>query len=413
MLEIRLLTNLARSGQPVRLVRFASREWKSGSLALKLESFNQRIAVRYLQSFNYDETLYFYVNRPSDRSAEIGSRFSRLTPWTPSIARPMGSRGWSTRCRYAAMLAYAGGVRRLNKSGIEEAWADLQQLPSPWNAADGSRKPDIIEFGALGDDVWPLEKASPATAPRLLAVAVDDEEIADDQESADEQDASDLFESEPAERLKKIGDELEKLADDYRPATKTEPEVELVFASVDPFLEEFVEEEVVIDRFAMMQRDVLAGRPLVRSAEGHELAAMMTAASPTDAVPASLPLPLGEGRGEGESHSERPYDDSSCTTGDLPDANNVQDHPDDFSSSVARLRHCIRDPVLPEPPPEQQKTAAASPPLCATFRHCACGDAIGHSDSICTSDRTGHSPRRNRPPSPRHCTTPTCRRTRI
>ncbi len=357
--EVRLLTNLARSGQPrVRLVLAGAAKLEERLASPKLESFNQRIAVRsYLQSFNYDETLAFVKAALGSVGGNWEQIFTpdaldavyRATDGIPRLVNQV--------CDHALMLAYAGGVRRLNKSGIEEAWADLQQLPSPWNAADGAPEaaPDIIEFGALeDDDVWPLEKASPATAPRLLAVAVDDEEIADDQESADEQDASDLFEGEPAERLKKIGDELEKLADDYRPAAKTEPEVELVFASVDPFLEEFVEEEVVIDRFAMMQRDVLAGRPLVRSAEGHELAAMMTPLT-TDA-PASLPLPLGEGRGEGESHSERPYDDSSCTTGDLPDANNVQDHPGDFDSS-APVFVAAYDPVLPEPPPEQQKTA--------------------------------------------------------
>ncbi len=87
---------------------------------------------------------------------------------------------------------------------------------------------------------------------------------------------AELFEGEPAERLEKIGDRLKTLSDDYRPQAKTTNEIELVFSATDPFLEEFAEEELVIDRFAMMQSDLLTGRTLVRSSEGHELAALMT-----------------------------------------------------------------------------------------------------------------------------------------
>ncbi len=163
--EVRLLTNLARSGQPrVRLVLAGAAKLEERLASPKLESFNQRIAVRsYLQSFNYDETLAFVKAALGSVGGDWEQIFTpdaldaiyRATDGIPRLVNQV--------CDHALMLAYAGGVRRLNKSGIEEAWADLQQLPSPWNAADGAPEaaPDIIEFGALeDDDVRPLEKAS-------------------------------------------------------------------------------------------------------------------------------------------------------------------------------------------------------------------------------------------------------------
>ena len=36
-------------------------------------------------------------------------------------------------CDHALLLAYAEGATRIDSAGIQEAWADLQQLPTPWN----------------------------------------------------------------------------------------------------------------------------------------------------------------------------------------------------------------------------------------------------------------------------------------
>ena len=37
-------------------------------------------------------------------------------------------------CDHVMLLAYAAGIRRIEPAHVEEAWADLQQLPTPWNA---------------------------------------------------------------------------------------------------------------------------------------------------------------------------------------------------------------------------------------------------------------------------------------
>ena len=36
-------------------------------------------------------------------------------------------------CDHALLVAYVAGCRMIDPAQIEEAWADLQQLPTPWN----------------------------------------------------------------------------------------------------------------------------------------------------------------------------------------------------------------------------------------------------------------------------------------
>jgi type II secretory pathway predicted ATPase ExeA len=265
--EVRLLTNLLRSGQPrVRLLLSSGAVLEERMASPKLESFNQRIAARcYLQAFNHDETLAYVRSEIVGAAGHVEQIFTgdalhaihRATDGIPRLVNQV--------CDHALVLAYAGGVRQIGQAGIEEAWADLQQLPTPWNATTGAtdQSPDIIEFGALEEDVLPIKVATEKAAqPRLHAISDDDE--------------SDLFFGEPAERIEKIEATIDAIDSDYEPATTKTPEVELVFADPDdPFAEQFVEEEVVVDRFAELESGLLANRPLVRSAEGRELSALL------------------------------------------------------------------------------------------------------------------------------------------
>src|SRR5262249_26335869 len=87
-------------------------------------------------------------------------------------------------CDHALVLANENGIRQITPAVIEEAWSDLQQLPTPWNSTAGARAttdpaPDIIEFGAL-DDVEPapiLMPAEKSVAPKLHAARGYDESV--------------------------------------------------------------------------------------------------------------------------------------------------------------------------------------------------------------------------------------------
>ena len=81
-------------------------------------------------------------------------------------------------CDHALLVALSDGRRRLEAAHIEEAWADLQQLPTPWNGdgpAGPTDKPGVIEFGRLDDmPEEPAESIKMPTAPLRVASAADD-----------------------------------------------------------------------------------------------------------------------------------------------------------------------------------------------------------------------------------------------
>jgi type II secretory pathway predicted ATPase ExeA len=264
--EVRLLTNLLRNGQPrVRLLLSGGPTLEERIASPKLESFNQRIAARcYLQAFDHDETLGYVAAELAGVGIAVEQIFTgdalhaihRATDGIPRLVNQL--------CDHALVLAFAGGVRQIGQPGIEEAWADLQQLPMPWNAAtEVADPPDIIEFGALDEDVLPITASAERTAPPRLHAVSDEDEAA-------------LFFGEPADRIEKIEAAIDAIVGDYKPATTKAPEIELVFTDPDdPFAEDFAEEEIIVDRFAELESGVMANRPLVRSAEGRQLSSLL------------------------------------------------------------------------------------------------------------------------------------------
>lgn len=274
--EVRLITNLVRHGQPrVRLVLAGSPVLEERFASPRLEAFSQRIASRsYLEPFDHAQTRQYVIAQ----LAAVGGDAERMfTPdaldavyrATDGVARLVNQ-----VCDHALMLALAGGRRQLTAAGIEEAWADLQQLPTPWNdsARAESREAGesgIIEFGGLDDEFESDGEASQTT------------------------------ESSHADRvtvaLHQIEGQVTSLEDEFRPVATIGPYTQdddspAGFASplsaawisdrgsqaADPFAEEFAEEEVLIDRYSSFELASLEERAQVRSQEGTVLSALLT-----------------------------------------------------------------------------------------------------------------------------------------
>jgi hypothetical protein len=162
-------------------------------------------------------------------------------------------------------------VRQLAAAGIEEAWSDLQQLPTPWNASPGApsreHTPGIVEFGELDDEI---SDDLPAAVP-FRTVAADDALL-----QLTPQNNETLGRRQPPETI--VGQEEE-----FQPAGSIRPEVEIQFEpTANPFHEAFDEEEVVLDPYTTIETDALADRPLVYSDEGRELGALLSPLSETD-----------------------------------------------------------------------------------------------------------------------------------
>jgi type II secretory pathway predicted ATPase ExeA len=240
--ELRMMTNLVARGRPcVRLVLVGGAALEERLASPKLESFSQRIAARcYLESFTRDQTREYL----QAQLAAAGGVASRI--FAPEVAQAVFAatdgvpRLINQLCDHAFLLAYSGGRRQVQVHDIEEAWADLQQLPTPWNA-EGRKEPaapGVIEFGSGLDDE-PGEAGRPlgsqAGPVPMLRVAGELDDPA----------------PEPAQQVAQIQQALAGMHEDFQPAGSIGPEVELVFDDLpNPFGETFEEEQIVVDRYA-------------------------------------------------------------------------------------------------------------------------------------------------------------------
>jgi type II secretory pathway predicted ATPase ExeA len=246
--ELRMITNVVVDGRPrVRIVLAGGARLDERFASPKLESFNQRVAARcYLQPLRWDETDQYVRTQlacaggAADRIF-VEDAFRAIFRASDGIPRLVNQ-----VCNHAMTLACQSGRRTIDAGGIEEAWADLQQLPAPWHEqsveADNSKA--VVEFGELdgvapdapGDDEATDGGADDTTFLETGVLELDSEAadlVSDAQfESADEED---------------------------------EAGVELPEPAADPFDAPFAEEEVVVDHFATLaaeaKRSVAAESP--------------------------------------------------------------------------------------------------------------------------------------------------------
>jgi hypothetical protein len=219
-----------------------------------LTTLQQRITSRcYLEAFDRNDALAYVRHQIAVVGGDplhvfTDAALDAIHRATEGIPRLINQ-----TCDHALVLACAGGVKPVDAAGIEEAWADLQQLPTPWSRAQGYADPtdeeqeDVIEFAA--------PQPSLAAAPRrdeaaeVYRLAQDD--VIEFVSAAPRETAP------PAEQtLDVIETHLAEWESDFTPVAKTEPEVELVLTPGrrDPFVEDFVEEELVVDRYAEADR---------------------------------------------------------------------------------------------------------------------------------------------------------------
>src|SRR5437764_5009236 len=267
--EVRLLTNVVRDGwSRVRLVLAGGMALEERLSSPKLESFHQRIAARcYLQPMGREETI-FYVQEQIHRcgtsadnlfTPEAQAAIHTATDGIPRLINQV--------CDHALMLTALSGKRQVDAAGIEEAWADLQQLPLPLHegptvgSGSGSAS-GVVEFGQLGDQ--PMVVAG-TIGPDLANAAVANlDSISRTLETLHDQPA-----------LQHVIDSLS--ADDFSPAAEGGTEVELLFHGAhDPFGGHWEEEEVVVDRYASLE-DAMLRRQRVTSDAGQAIGAAVSA----------------------------------------------------------------------------------------------------------------------------------------
>lgn len=154
--EIRMITNLVRDGEPrVRLVLAGTRSLEERLAHPKLDSLNQRIAARcYLEALSTDETRQMVRHQLEAAGGHAHDVFQEEALTAIHQATDGVPRLINQVAEHSLILAGVGGVKPVHADGISEAWADLQQLPLPWNAANPKRDDtsSMIEFGSLEED---------------------------------------------------------------------------------------------------------------------------------------------------------------------------------------------------------------------------------------------------------------------
>lgn len=239
--EVRTLTNLVVGGQPcVHLVLSGAPVLEERLGSPRLESFSQRLAARcYLEAFNRAET-QDYVHAAL---RGVGGT-ERLFPADACDAVAQSTNGVprliNQLCDHALLLACAAGRHELTAACVQEAWADLQQLPAPSHESSAGESGGVIEFGQLDDEPERSGEVSaeePSGADRVSG-------------GEDNLEGTDGPSPEPIERLERIEQALDALEEDFQPAGSIGPEVEIVFDEPNPFTEEYQEEEVVVDRYS-------------------------------------------------------------------------------------------------------------------------------------------------------------------
>ncbi|HIQ20412.1 MAG TPA: AAA family ATPase [Planctomycetes bacterium] len=291
--EIRTITNLVCDGQPrTRLVLSGSAALEERLASPKLESFSQRIAARcYLEPLNRTETeqyVWAQIEGAGGQGRELFPPESceavyHATDGVPRLINQV--------CDHALLLAYADGCPEVDKGRVERAWADLQQLPTPFSADDQQEAEQVvIEFGRLDDDdeeaadegdsevrCLPMlrvadlfdEPEEPAVQVEAIQGALDDLDQPPEAEAAavPQTPGRDAEAESPGDGAIEGEGETEKPVDIEGQGMEAE----------NPFDEPFQEEEVIIERFG--------GRP---ESPEDELVA-----SATDGQAASAPREIG------------------------------------------------------------------------------------------------------------------------
>ncbi len=257
--EVRLISNLVRDGQPrVRVVLSGGPVLEERFASPKLGSFAQRVAGRcYLEALDSTETAAYVRAQISAAGADPAHLLDDATLRNIYRATDGIPRLINQVCDHALVLASLGGHKQLSGEAIDEAWADLQQLPAPWSGATiaDPAAVDVVEFGAL-DEGDELPEAIPFRSQAART-------------------AQPLDAAEPEEQLDAIAEQLAHIEDPTADAPSTSAEVTLDFPEFgDPFTEHFAEEEVVLDPY-QSGVEILADVPRVSSWEGHQLGALL------------------------------------------------------------------------------------------------------------------------------------------
>jgi len=321
--EVRMITNVIVGGQPrLRLVLSGNSSLEERLASPKLESLNQRIAARcYLQPLNYEETAAYTraqlaaVGGDPDRilTGDIWQAVYHASGGIPRLINQV--------CDHALMLAAVAQRPTLDAALIEEAWADLQQLPMPWPTKTQAARAveTVVEFGSLeaGDQedalcAGDLPERTAAARPEVIDLTSQLEQI---ELHVAEWDAPDDAWQE----------------DDLTSPEPSPSAAENLVQAANPFGDGFEEEEAVCDHYASLEAQARLQGAQQLSPQEHEFTAAVQ----------TIFQPLAEAGGAGRA--------AASGAADIPD-----------TASIPAAAAASQDPVRPTEDEEEAAVVTAA-----------------------------------------------------
>jgi type II secretory pathway predicted ATPase ExeA len=272
--ELRALTNFSDAGESLlRLVI-------SGQLSLEetltqpaMLAFNQRVGVQTtLQPLTHDESAEYVSRRLVLAGANVTDIFSDDALLTICEASDGSPRCLNQLCDHSLLLSYLGSQKPVAHETVRDALDDLKQLPLTWNEpltrrAPGAEVPRtaVVESKSSIDDndAW-------------IVTPNDDADLASARDDFGTVELGDAFETTIANSIE-IGDPAvvvtTSTADGVIAPTaglaQSEPIISATLGS--PGQSDFVDEEIVIDRYAALDaalsrltRTMLSARTISR-----------------------------------------------------------------------------------------------------------------------------------------------------
>lgn len=263
--ELRVLTNLVRGAKPrVRLVLAGSSVLEEYFADPELESFSQRLAARcYLGPMSREETSQFIgaqlaacgVTPEHVFTTDSCAAVFEATDGVPRLVNQL--------CDRALAVASAQGAGQVDREVIQAAWADLQQLPAPWDTPHPvTEEPvsEVVEFGDLDSTVENRTPTLRDEADARSSVAILRAKFTEDDTELDVDD------DEVVECISQTSVVAPARFQDESGST------------ADPFAESFAEEEVVLDTFAAWDEMFRQNAPRVANRRDPGFATLVSAA---------------------------------------------------------------------------------------------------------------------------------------
>jgi type II secretory pathway predicted ATPase ExeA len=336
--ELRVLSNLSHNGEPrLHLILAGSQALDEKFTSPEIEVFNQRIAARcYLSPFNHHDTAQYVRGHLAAAGANPDELFTAdalnaVYEATGGIARLINQ-----LCDRALLVATRRQALRVNRDLVQGAWADLQQLPTPWNLPDTPEglqeqaKPVSVEYGPLGSEPRDSETDFEGTeldeSYDALDLAADNFGIHDDEptlrpsfpsarvfDPSDDGEDLELLDEEESVAQEPADPWGTKTVSGFGPREEqfsfpTEPKVT---NTSNPFDETFEDEEIVIDPFANLSAVVSPGGGPVTNPFEKEISGLLHQVARYEGTVdcSDTPQSLGQGKAQGALPASQPESD--------------------------------------------------------------------------------------------------------